>query len=84
MIVPLTYWVTNYRICIYKLGNPSGSFYAHADAAVIVTVTVKVSPEITDRADPKSTAPYNVPVVPDLVSTELMKAPAIVTVPLIE
>jgi hypothetical protein len=47
-------------------------------------VTVKVSPEITARADPKSTAPYNVPEVPDFAELELINAPAIVTVPLIE
>jgi hypothetical protein len=49
-----------------------------------VYVTVKVSPDTTERSpgDEKSAAENNVPVVPDLVLLLVKNAPAIVAVPL--
>ncbi len=47
-------------------------------------VTCNVSPEITDREDPKSTTPYSVPAVAVLPLLLTIKAPATVADPLIE
>lgn len=49
-----------------------------------VTVTCRLSPLSTLRADPKSVAPTRVPVVPLFVLFVVRKAPATVAVPLIE
>ena len=43
-----------------------------------------MSPEITDLEELKSTTPYSVPEVPDLVLLSVIKAPATVAVPFIE
>ena len=64
---------------------PCCGFNSHyALAAVSVTVTVRVSPDTTDREEPKSTTPYNVPAVPDFVLLDVIKAPAQVLVAFIE
>ena len=51
----------------------------------MVTVTSRVSPEITALAEPKSTTPYSVPVVAEDDALSLMtNAPATVLVAFIE
>ena len=65
---------------------PTGGFDSHyALAAVRVTVTSRVSPEITALADAKSTTPYKVPAVAEDVALLLTtKAPAQVLVAFME